>query len=295
VTTLERIWLAYAAVAIAVALGADGGGGTGHRPLLFAALHLLLASVQFAIAAAARRWPPARVRVLRALASCAGLPLTFSSYAWLLPAVHPEPYEYCWLAADRALFGGDLSAAALAALPPVLLTALQLIYASFYLLPIAAGLLVARARGAAAFDRAMAILVGCFLASYLGYLLFPTLPPEDVLVAGGNLGSHWVGSHLLGSDGVAGAVHRWLGAAEVNRWDCFPSGHTMLAVASAIVVWRWARAAVAPVLAMALPLIASTVCLRYHWPADVAAGALCAWPAVRTVDLLLARDGTPSA
>jgi hypothetical protein len=79
VTTLERIWLAYAAVAIAVALGADGGGGAGHRPLAFAVLHLLLAVMQFAIAAAARRWPPARVRVLRALATCAGLPFTFSS------------------------------------------------------------------------------------------------------------------------------------------------------------------------------------------------------------------------
>jgi membrane-associated phospholipid phosphatase len=290
VTTLERIWLAYAAVAIAVALGADGGGNAGHRPLLFAALHLLLASMQFAIAAAARRWPPAKVRVLRALASCAGLPVTFSSYCWLLPAVHPEPYEYRWLACDRALFGGDLSAAALEAMPPVLLTALQLVYASFYLLPIAAGLLVARARGAAAFDRAMAILVGCFLASYLGYLLFPTLPPEDALAAGGN-----VCSHRVGADSVAGAVHRWIGAAEANRRDCFPSGHTMLALASAIVVWRWARAALASLLAVALPLIASTVCLRYHWPADVAAGALCAWPAVRTVDWLLARDGTPSA
>jgi membrane-associated phospholipid phosphatase len=288
VTTLERIWLAYAAIAIAVALGADGGGGGGgggHRPLAFAALHLVLASMQFAIAAAARRWPPARVRVLRALASCAGLPLTFSSYCWLLPAVHPEPYEYCWLACDRALFGADLSAAALGALPPVVLAALQLIYASFYLLPIAAGLLVARARGGAAFDRAMAILVGCFLMSYLGYLLFPTIPPETVLAAGGR----------VGGDGVAGAVHRWIERAEVNRWDCFPSGHTMLALASAIVVWRWARKALAPLLAVALPLIASTVCLRYHWPADVAAGALCAWPGVRTVDWLLVRDGAPPA
>jgi membrane-associated phospholipid phosphatase len=285
VTTLERIWLAYAAVAIAAALGADGGGGAGHRPFAFAALHLLLAAVLLAIAAAARRWPPARVRVLRALASCAGLPLTFSSYSWLLPAAHPEPYEYCWLACDRALFGSDLSAAALGSLPPVVLTALQVIYASFYLLPIAAGLLVARARGGAAFDRAMAILVGCFLMSYLGYLLFPTLPPETVLAAGGR----------VGGDGVASAVHRWIESAEANRWDCFPSGHTMLAFVSAIVVWRWARPAFVPVLAVALPLIASTVCLRYHWPADVAAGALCEWPAVWVVDRLLARDGAPPA
>jgi membrane-associated phospholipid phosphatase len=285
VTTLERIWLAYAAIVIAVAVSADGGGAAGHRPFAFAALHLGLAGMQFAIAAAARRFTPARVRALRAVASCIGLPLTFSSYCFLLPAVHPEPYEYCWLACDRAVFGFDLSAAALASLPPALLAALQLIYASFYLLPIAAGLLVLRARGGAAFDRATTILVGCFLMSYLGYLLFPTLPPEVVLAAGGR----------VEGEGLAGEVHRWIGSAEANVWDCFPSGHTMLAVVSANVVWRWARSALAPVLAVALPLIASTVCLRYHWPADVAAGALCAWPAVRLVDWLLARDGVPPA
>lgn len=284
-STLERIWLAYLGAVLAVALTADGGGSSQHRPGLFVLVHALLLAVQLLLAWLARRVPAPRLRIARALASCIGCPVTFSSLMWLLPAVQPEPWEFVWLDVDRALFGGDLGARLLAALPDWVVLLLQLIYLSFYLLPIGAGLLVAKVRGGAAFDRAMTILAGSFLASYLGYLLFPTLAPRIVLAAGGD----------VHGDGLAALLRHWVDVAEVNMYDCFPSGHTMLALTSSIVVWRWARRWLPLFLLVALPLIASTVCLRYHWPIDVVVGAALAWPAVRVCDLLLDRDGAPPA
>jgi membrane-associated phospholipid phosphatase len=131
----------------------------------------------------------------------------------------------------------------------------------------------------------MTILVFCFLCSYLGYLLFPTLPPYRFLDHGGELQGLW----------LAGTLHGWIDAAEANRWDCFPSGHTMLSVVSLILVWRWARRAVLPIALLVALLIFSTMALRYHWSWDVLAGALLAWPAVRCCDWLLARDGAAAA
>jgi membrane-associated phospholipid phosphatase len=69
----------------------------------------------------------------------------------------------------------------------------------------------------------------------------------------------------------------------------------MLSLTSVIVVWRWARAAVPLFLLVVVPLCASTVLLRYHWPIDVAVGALLAWPVARLFDLLLDRDGASPA
>jgi membrane-associated phospholipid phosphatase len=125
------------------------------------------------------------------------------------------------------------------------------------------------------------ILLGGFLTSYCGYLLVPTLGPNRVLPL----------HDLAYGDGIAAAIHRAIDAAEANPWDCFPSGHTMMATMSALVVGKWARGWLLPSLVIVLPLIASTIFLRYHWPVDVLAGAACAWPTMLGIERLLDRDG----
>lgn len=282
---LERIWLAWLSAMAIVAVATPGGGTAGHRPVAFVGLLAALAAVQFAVAAAASRWSVARLRVLRAVVACAGTPIAFSSLGWLLPGVHPEPYEYRWRAFDQAVFGFDPTVALQALLSPWLVEFLQWVYAAFYVIPIGAALAVAKASGGAAFDRVVTILVGCFLASYAGYLLFPTLGPMWILDHGGPVRGVW----------LAEEVHAAINAAEANRWDCMPSGHTMLSLCSLIVVWRWARRWFLPLLLVVVPLIAATMCIRYHWTADVLAGALLAWPAVRSCDRLCAPPLGPHA
>jgi len=285
VSTLERVWLAYLASAIVVALLADGGGGDGHRPWAFLGLHGALLLAQLGCAWLSRCWSIRAMRVLRAGLALIGLPAVFSALAWLLPHVHPEPFEYRCYAIDVALFGGDVSQLLAAWLPALVVLGLQLSYAAFYLLPIAAALLVARERGGAAYDRTVVILVGGFLASYLGYLLVPTLAPKVVFAEAG----------AFSSEGLAGWLRSVIDAAEANPWDCFPSGHSWLSITSSIVVVRWARRWLPLFLPIAALVIVSTVLLRYHWPIDVLAGAALAWPVLKLCDMLLELDGAPAA
>jgi membrane-associated phospholipid phosphatase len=285
VSTLERVWFTWLAVTAVIALAFDGGGMASHRPYAFLLVNAAIAAAQVAVVAVARSGRPRLCRGLRAVVACIATPIAFSSLAWLLPAVHPEPYEILWHEVDRAVFGADPTVVMQAWLSPLLVEVLQCVYALFYFVPITAALLTLRYSGPVAFDRAVVILVGSFLLSYFGYLLFPTLPPYRCLDHGCELEGMW----------LAAALHRLLDVAEVNRWDCFPSGHTMLSLCSVVVVWRWARRWVFPVGAVVAVLIASTMFLRYHWSSDVLAGAALAWPSVRLFDALLRRDGPPVA
>jgi membrane-associated phospholipid phosphatase len=285
VSTLERVWFAYLAVTAVIALACDGGGMASHRPYSFLLASATIAALQVIVLLVARHEHPCLTRAVRAVTACVATPIAFSSLAWLLPAVHPEPWELLWHDLDRAMFGGAPTVAAQAWLSPLLVEILQLVYATFYFIPITAALAALRHSGPVAFDHAVVILVGSFLASYLGYLLFPTLPPYRYLEHGGELEGLW----------LAATLHGLLDAAEVNRWDCFPSGHTMLSLCSVAVVWRWARPWVIPFGMVVAVLIASTILLRYHWSWDVFAGAALALPSVHLFDTLWRCDAAPAS
>jgi membrane-associated phospholipid phosphatase len=278
--TTERIWCAYLACIGVVTVLAPGGGADGHAPWSCAAVHAVVLAAVLACGRLATRRSPAAARVPRAALAIIGLPTVFSALCWLLPAVHPEPYEWWFLAVDRAICGAD-PGAFVRCLPAWLVEAMQISYGAFYgicaLSAIAAGL----GAGAAAFDRAVLLLVGGFLASYLGYLLVPTLGPNRVLAFDHEVVGAWIAAPLRAS----------IDAGEANPWDCFPSGHTMMTLTSLLILWRWNRRWFRWLLLPCALLLASTVVLRYHWLVDVAAGALLAWPVARGCDRLADRDG----
>lgn len=280
--TIERIWIAYLAIVVVVAVACAGdlsasalGAHLGVHGAVFAAV--------LATRAVARRRSHDAARWYRVAVAIVGLPVVFSAMAWLLPAVHPEPYEFACLAADRAWFGADPAVVAAPLLKPAVVEVLQITYACFYGLPIVAALAARAATGTAAFDRATLLLVGGFLASYLGYLLVPTLGPKVVLAYAEPVRGLW----------LTDALRRAIDAGEANPWDCFPSGHTWLSLTSLLVAWRWNRRVFWLLLLPASTLIASTMLLRYHWIVDVVAGALLAWPCARLCDHLADRDGWP--
>jgi membrane-associated phospholipid phosphatase len=280
--TTERVWLTYLGCVTVVALLTPGAGMEGHDPGMF-----LLAHSPVCIAVLVSYWLATRVsqdaaRPLRAALAVFGLPAVFSALCLLLPAVHPEPYEYVWLHIDRWLLGAD-AARYSDHMPRWSVEVLQLVYAAFYGLCIAAALLVGRCSGRCAFDRAVFTIVAAFLSSYLGYLLFPTLGPNLVLLHPEELSGLW----------FAESIHKAIDRMEANPWDCFPSGHALLTWVSLILLWRWARLWFWWLLLPCLALVASTVLLRYHWLSDVVVASLWAWPCVWCCDRLLARDGWP--
>lgn len=283
--TAERVWSCYLGCVLLLALLVPGGGSPGHDVGRHVAVHVGVLGVVLLSRWLALHRSHDAPRLLRAALALFGLPVVFSAKCWLLPGVHPEPYEYEWLAVDRAVFGTDIARLADAWLAPWGVELLQVVYAAFYFLCIGAALGAARGSGRAAFDRAALLLVGGFLCSYLGYVLVPTLAPNLVLAHGHELQGLWLTPHL----------RHWTEVGEANPWDCFPSGHTWLSLTSLIILWRWHRPWFWWFLPPVVLLILSTMLLRYHWSIDVVAGALLAWPCARACDLLADRDGWPAA
>lgn len=283
--TCERIWSVYLVCVVAVAWAAPETRSGDAAAWLHLLVHVAVGAAVVGVRWVAVHRSHERARMLRGALAIVGLPVVFSAMCWVLPAVHPEPYEYLWLAVDRAVFGADAARLVDGALPPWFVEVLQLDYASFYALCVASALLAGWRSGGRAFDRAMLLLVGGFLASYLGYLLVPTLAPKLALAFPEEVAGLW----------LTAPVRAWIDGAEANRWDCFPSGHTMLTITSLIILRRWARPAFRVLLVPGLLLIASTVLLRYHWVSDVVAGAVCAWPCAWLCDWLADRDGWPPA
>lgn len=266
---------------MAVALIAAPAQDPVYVPVPFLAIHAVLLAAAVYLHRVGPRLTDVQRRSWRCTLFTVGLPAVFSTLGWILPAVHPEPYEWTWLLWDRALFGGaDPTVLAESLLSPWFTEVLQWVYASFYLIPIAALAGTAVLSGRQAFDRGLTIVTFCFLVSYLGYLLWPTLPPYLYLDYDKPISGLW----------LATDIHLLLNSLEGNHWDCFPSGHTMLSLVSLILVWRSARRLLPVLVPVVVLMILSTVALRYHFVIDVMAGALLAWPSVRLCDWLLNLD-----
>lgn len=282
--TSERVWLCYLTCVTSVALLTPMPAGGWQNAGMFVLVQLpVWALLAFSYWLATRRCHAA-ARWSRAALALIGLPIVFTALCWLLPDVHPQPYEFVWLDIDRWLFGTDVARFG-DHMPPWLVELLQLDYAAFYFLCIAAALLVRFHTGPHAFDRAVLMIAGTFLSSYLGYLLFPTIAPNLVLEHPHELTGLWF------TDSIRSSIDMM----EANHWDCFPSGHTMLTLTSLIMMWRWARVWFWILFVPGTALILATVFLRYHWSTDVIVGALWAWPAARVCDWLADRDGWPAA
>ncbi len=274
--SVEKLWLwFFATTGLAVGLFAPWTSGVGFRPGTYCGIALACIGVVVLHSVLVRG--TLLRRVLATLYSLAMLATVFSALALLLPWIHAEPYEWTFLAYDRWICGGDPTRAAEALLSPWTVEILQWCYSSFYLFPVAVMVVTGLRRGAAVYDHVLSLMLFGFLLSYLGYLLWPTLPPVRILAYGVDLEGVW----------LAGPMRRLIDAAEVNSYDCFPSGHTMIALLALWVAYRGFRGLFWCLLPLVSGLIASTVMLRYHYLSDVIGGCLgCAltlWLAPRVV------------
>ena len=128
----------------------------------------------------------------------------------------------------------------------------------------------------------LAIVAAVFATSYLGYLLVPARSPCVIADLSGY-------GHLVHFDSplpfgpMAGKLNHWIHENEAFKRDCFPSGHTTLAVAVLLASWRFYRKIFLWFLVLLSGLIAGTLYLRYHYVIDLVAGALLGWAIVASV------------
>jgi membrane-associated phospholipid phosphatase len=272
----ERLTVATL-VALSAAVAVFQPAGAAPRLLLLAAL---LAAVL--LLTRARGGAPGLVRdffpVLVVLA-------VFSILQPVIEASNPRRYDALFAAADQRWLGPLVEAwRAAFGRAPVFTDAVYLVYASYYLYPVAI-CTAARRRGPASLERAIFPLLLAYYLSFVGYFLWPTSGPRVPAAR----------EAALGGGAAADAVRAFLRSFESTSLDAFPSGHTAITLVAAVVGARLHPRAAPLLAAWAAAIVFSTVYVHVHYAVDVLGGlalaALTLLVAARLARLLGAAPG----
>ena len=220
-------------------------GATGRRSVLAGAIRF------------ARSWYPAVL-----------VPLAYKELEYLVPRVHPGDLDWRLAAIDYKLFGVNPTVWLERVTFPALTEILQLSYVSYYFLPLAVGVPLWLLGKYRQYHQLLFALVLCFFISYIGYLTVPAVGPRFIL--------NDQQSFALEGLFLYAPIRSTLDWAEGITRDCFPSGHTAIAVLVLYYAWRFRRATFWILLPIGSLLIISTVYLRYHYVIDVVAGVVLA-------------------
>lgn len=171
-------------------------------------------------------------------------------------------------AVDTAMFGSYPSLAVREYHAPWLTGLMQLGYLFYYIAPICAVIPLLFQRRWREFRLASAVVAGCLMMTYVGYLLVPATGPrfEGGIEAWLPAESGWFGAE---------AIYRAIDGAETFRWNAFPSGHVAVSLACVVMALRFNRRIG---LALVIPvgfLCAATIYMGYHYVIDVIAGIAC--------------------
>ena len=195
---------------------------------------------------------------------------TFKELTYLIPRFHPRDFDVELAAIDHRLFGAHPTVWLERLTHPALTEVLQLVYATYYFLPIILGAVLWRKGW---FERyrfwVFAVALG-FYVSYLGYIAVPATGPRYLPAVAEAQSFPLTGVWLFAR------LRETLDQAEGITRDCFPSGHTEMTLLVLYYARRFHRRTFWLLLPVGSALIFSTVYLRYHYVIDVIAGAAAA-------------------
>jgi membrane-associated phospholipid phosphatase len=253
---------------------------------LYAALGLGLAGVAALARRADRLSTP--MRLLVDFYPAAFLPIVFNTLEPLIRALRGGPRDDLLIAADRAMFGVDVTVWLQRFVRPGLSDTLFVFYATYYFLALILGFILWRKDHATA-RRYIFTLMVCYYVSYAGYFLLPALGPRFAQAREYTVS--------ITTSPISRAISDTINQLEKTKFDVFPSGHTLISVTVLLVAWKRARRAFWFFLPVATGLILATVYCRYHYVADVLAGIACASVAVpvgdRVYDAWMVREEEP--
>lgn len=208
------------------------------------------------------------------------LPLLFNTLEPLIEAARGGARDDLLIAADRAIFGVDVTVWMQRLVHPYLNDLLYSFYATYYFIALTLGSIL-WARDQATARRYVFTLMVVYYVSYAGYFAIPALGPRFAQA------SQYTVS--LTTTPAARAINDTINSLEKTKFDVFPSGHTMISVAVLLVAWKRARDAFWCFLFVATGLVISTVYCRYHYVVDVIAGTALAFLTVPIGDRIYDR------
>jgi len=199
----------------------------------------------------------------------------YDGLGYMLHLINPSDADPLLIRIDRFLFKTDPSLWLEKYASPFLNDLMHLAYFSFYFLPILLGIVLWAKGKRGAFNRLVLGATGAFYLCFIGYILVPAAGPRCTLAQ--------LYQVPLGGTPLTDFVRGFVATAENLQWDCFPSGHTAVAL---VVLWyalREERGLFYVLLPITILLLISTVYCRYHYVIDLIAGA-----AVAAVSIILA-------
>jgi membrane-associated phospholipid phosphatase len=191
------------------------------------------------------------------------MPPLFNVLGPLIEALWGGPRDDLLIAADRALFGVDVTIWMERFVTPLANDFFAIAYTTYYFFALTLGGLLwafRRAHG----RRFIFTIVLCYHVSYAGYFVIPGLGPRATLADRQTVSVH--------DTPISKSIDDTLNTLENTKYDVFPSGHTMIAVGTLLVAWKRFRKAFWFFLPVAFSLVISTVYCRYHYVIDLIAG-----------------------
>ncbi len=211
---------------------------------------------------------PAPVAYFLDFYPAAFLPLLFNTLEPLIQALRGGARDDLLIAADRAIFGVDVTVWMQRLVHPRLNDLLYIFYATYYFISLTLGtILWLRDRSTA--RRFVFTLMAVYYVSYAGYFAVPALGPRFAQASQYTIS--------LTTTPIARTINDTINSLEKTKFDVFPSGHTMISVAVLLVAWKRARDVFWGLLPVATLLVISTVYCRYHYVVDVIAGMALAF------------------
>jgi len=195
---------------------------------------------------------------------------TFKELTYLIPLIHPRDFDAQLAAIDYRIFGAHPTVWLEQITFPAITEALQIVYVTYYILPIILGVVLWRKRWMEQYKFWLFIVVLGFYVSYLGYIAVPATGPRFLPAVKEAQTLPLTGVWLFTS------LRESLDRMEGITRDCFPSGHTELTLLVLYYARRFHRRTFWLLLPIGSALIFSTVYLRYHYVIDVIAGAATA-------------------
>jgi membrane-associated phospholipid phosphatase len=204
--------------------------------------------------------------------------INFSQLHYLVHTIHPTDFDSILINIDHHFFGVHPTIWMERFTFPALTEILQIVYSTFYFLPIFLGIILYKKGNTEEFDFLVFLIIFGFYLSYIGYFLVPAIGPRFTL---DNLQNF-----PLKGVWITERIQILLNTLENTQRDAFPSGHTALTLVTLYLARKYHQKYFMFMIPVTVMMIFSTVYLRYHYVIDVVAGFVLFFVIIKTGTLL---------
>ncbi len=244
---------------------------------LFVLLNVLIISFTFLISYLTANYDRRVWRIIHYWYIAPLILITFKELYFMIKPIRQQDFDELFIAADRWIFGTDPTHFLHQYSFPLLTEILQIVYGSFYFLPIIFGIALLRKNRYLALEFAIFSVVYGFFLSYIGYFALPGVGPRFTLhnfeTINTDLPGLWLTNFLreivnTGESIPSGTSN----PADYVQRDVFPSGHTMITLVVMYLSVKMKSRSKYFFLPVGTLLIFATVYLWYHYVIDLIGG-----------------------